>query len=436
MKAAGETGHLADPSDAPAASNPPFKHVSRVAIVDDDLRVQVGLSAVLQDMGIDTESWPEGFTPMLLAEFDPDLILLDVQLDTTDAFAILRSRIPPSFRGVVSIVSAMGTDVVMDIMLLGERRGLRMGMPVLKPFSREDVSDLVEAADELLERRSIGQSALTAQNVGPIGPDVRLRRALDEHLLEVWYQPKFEVATGLIAGAEALIRARMPDDTIISPFTLFREASRDDMIEVTDHVLAHVIMDSETLAAVGFGHKLSVNIPVSYLVQGDPCRLVREARKDPRWPGLIFEITEDEALKDVLDVQMIATQCTLYSVVLSIDDFGAAYSSLSRLRDLPFKELKLDRSFVHQCSSDSTRRSICASVLALGAALGVNTVAEGVEDEADLRVLSDLGCDQVQGFLFARPMPLAELVRFIRDRRNHPAGHLGLAGSLPAPTAD
>ena len=170
MEAVGEAGHSTGPSDASAASDPRFKHVRRVAIVDDDLRVQVGLSAVLQDMGIDTKSWPEGFTPLLLAEFDPDLILLDVQLDTTDAFAILRSRIPASFRGVVSIVSAMGTDIVMDIMLLGERMGLRMGMPVLKPFSRDDVSDLVVAADELLERRSIGQSALTALNVVPTGP--------------------------------------------------------------------------------------------------------------------------------------------------------------------------------------------------------------------------------------------------------------------------
>ena len=225
----------------------------------------------------------------------------------------------------------------------------------------------------------------------------------------------------------------MPDDAIISPIVLFRDASRDDMIEVTDHVLTRVIRDSQALAKVGFDHKLSVNIPISYLVQGDPCRLVREAKKDPRWPGLIFEITEDEALKDVLDVQMIATQCTLYSVVLSIDDFGAAYSSLSRLRDLPFKELKLDRSFVHQCSSDSTRRSICASVLALGAALGVNTVAEGVEDEADLRVLSELGCDQVQGFLFAKPMPLAELLRFIQGRREGSPRPLSLAGLMPAP---
>ena len=378
-----------------------FNHIRRAAVVDDNLQVQTALANFLQDMQIEAEVWPNGVPPSQLDIFDPDLIILDVALGVSDAFAILRSQIPPSYRGVVSIVSGKGIDVVMDVMLLGERLGFRMGKPTLKPFNSEDIWDLVSAADELLERRSIGEWAMGEQAAAPASRDLRLRQALDEGLLEVWYQPKLEVATGLVAGAEALIRARAPDGEIITPYILLRDAAKEDMLRLTDYVLTKVVKDSGPLASLGFSKKLSVNVPASYLMQDDPCRIVRKAKILSHWPGLIFEITEDEALHDVVDVQMIATQLKLYSVSLSIDDFGAAYSSLSRLRDLPFTELKLDRSFVHHCSTDSKRRSICASVLALGAELGLNTVAEGVEDVADMHVLSELGCDQVQGYIFA-----------------------------------
>ena len=398
-----------------------FRHVRRAAVIEDDPVMQLLLSDILQDLSIEVVLWPEGITPNLFQSFEPDLILLDIKLGVSDAFTILRSGIPPSYRGVVSIVSAMGIDAVMDAMLLGERRGLRLGAPVLKPFGTQDIMDLVSQADELLERRSIGEWALIEQEATPIGQDLRLRQALDEGLLEVWYQPKMDVATGFTAGAEALIRAHATNGEIIGPYVLLRDAAKDELLELTDFLLTIVVRHGRALAARGFQKKLSVNVPASYICQSDPCRVVREASKAPDWPGLIFEITEDEALHYIVDAQLIATQLKLYSVSLSIDDFGIAYSSLSRLRDLPFTELKLDRSFVHDCATDSTRRSICASVLALGAELGVTTVAEGVESEAEMAFLAGLGCNQVQGYLFAKPMPFSDLLDFVQSPRSRRA---------------
>ena len=400
------------------------RHIRRVAIVDDDPCISTIIALMLRESDIQTEVWPTGISPSLLGEFDPDLILLDIQLGVSDAFTVLRSQIPPTYRGVVSIVSGQGIDVVMDVMLLGERLGLRMGAPALKPFGLEDLRELVSAADELLERRTIGEWAVSRHSAATPSQDVRLRQALDEDLLEVWYQPKFLAASGLLAGAEALIRARTADGAIVSPGLLLRDAAKQDLLDLTDTILSQAIAHGEALGSIGFKQRLSVNIPSSYLFEGDPCRLLRQASQRPGWPGLIFEITEDEALSNVIEAQMIATQLRLYSVSLSIDDFGSAYSSLARLRDLPFTELKLDRGFVHNCSADSTRRSICANVLALGAELGVTTVAEGVEDQADLQFLNELGFDQVQGFLLAKPMPFARLLEFVRG---YAPGHAFLA---------
>lgn len=108
-----------------------------------------------------------------------------------------------------------------------------------------------------------------------------------------------------------------------------------------------------------------------------------------------------------------ALQLRLYAVDLSTDDFGAGYSSLARLRDLPFSELKLDRGFVDGCASDSRKLAIGKSAVTLGAALGCTTVAEGIETEEDLVALRDLGCQLVQGFRFAGPMTFEALKLFL-----------------------
>lgn len=132
---------------------------------------------------------------------------------------------------------------------------------------------------------------------------------------------------------------------------------------------------------------------------------------DPRFPGLFVEVTEDEAAREAEWLREIATQLKLIDVRLSIDDFGAGYSSFSRLRDLPCAELKPDRSFVTDCSLDSGKQSLCSAVIELAHGFGVSVCAEGVENITDLRTLIELRCDVAQGFLFAKPMHADALIQ-------------------------
>ena len=127
-------------------------------------------------------------------------------------------------------------------------------------------------------------------------------------------------------------------------------------------------------------------------------------------PRLIVEVTEDELITDLRAAQEIATQLKLYDVDISIDDFGAGYSSFASLRNLPFSEIKLDKSFVIGSGSDEKLRAFCAATAALARQLEIQSVAEGIETAADLAAVEEAGFDMGQGYYFARPMPLAGFV--------------------------
>ena len=373
----------------------------------------MALSTLLAEFELEVEACSGPTLAAVLASFVPELVVLDIKLEMTDAFTLMRTQIPHDFRGVVSIMSGLGLEFITDVMLFGEKMGLTIGPPLLKPISHNDVHHVVRAADQLFERRTILALGKGQSTAALTGTPLRLRQALDAGMLEVWYQPKFDLHGGHVAGAEALIRGRRPDGTVVTPYELLMDATRQDKVDLTEFILSTAVDHVRVLGSSGFRKRLSFNVPISYLLQSDPVRQVRQASAEPWWPGMVFEITEDEVLGDIDQLQAVATQLRLYDIVLSIDDFGAAYSSLERLRDLPFAELKLDRSFVRGCAVDSTKGSICRSVIALGAELGVTTVAEGVEDGDDLGMVTELGCDQVQGFLFAKPMPFAEFCEFV-----------------------
>jgi EAL domain-containing protein (putative c-di-GMP-specific phosphodiesterase class I) len=145
--------------------------------------------------------------------------------------------------------------------------------------------------------------------------------------------------------------------------------------------------------------------------------LIREHRpKSEKWPGLILEVTEGEVVKDVALVHEIATQLRIYGVTFAIDDFGEGFSSFARLRELPFAELKLDRSFVKNCATDARNAGICQAVIDLAHHFGAVAVAEGLENAADLQAVHRMGCDLGQGFFVARPMPKPDFVSTLRDR--------------------
>jgi EAL domain-containing protein (putative c-di-GMP-specific phosphodiesterase class I) len=246
---------------------------------------------------------------------------------------------------------------------------------------------------------------------GPVG----LADILDRGWLELFYQPKIELKTKRLVGAEGLVRARHPTQGLLSPGVFLPGASESDMLRLTERVIITALQDWQACAAAGIPLKLSVNVPVSALVKLPIAGILRQWRpRTSTWPGLIMEVTEDEIIHDLKIANEVADALREFNCTLALDDFGAGYSSLARLRQLPFSELKIDRSYVINCHVDRVNAGLCETIVELARRFGLKTVAEGIETPHESHKLQGIGCDIGQGYLFGKPMPKAQLIGIIR----------------------
>ncbi len=236
-----------------------------------------------------------------------------------------------------------------------------------------------------------------------------LRHAMEQHEgLSLHYQPKIDGRNGRITGVEALLRWRHPARGMVSPAVFVPVAERFGLIGqlgqwVTDEACRQV----RAWIDAGLYMQVAINLSVHQLRQTDLVDKVQQSLHRHHVPPelVTFEVTESAAMEDAQASLRIFDRLAQIRVSLSIDDFGTGYSSLSHLRKLPAKQLKIDRSFVQDVDRESDAKAIVRAVIKLSHALGMEVVAEGVETEAQQLILQRMGCDQLQGFLYARPMP-------------------------------
>jgi EAL domain-containing protein (putative c-di-GMP-specific phosphodiesterase class I) len=219
------------------------------------------------------------------------------------------------------------------------------------------------------------------------------------------------------SGVEGLARVRHPKHGVLAPAAFLPDAGNEALIALTEWALIKANRDWKLFAAADIVTKQAINLPVCALLKSSIAAILREEKpKDSRWPGIILEVTEDEVLRDVGLAHEAATQLSIYGATLAIDDFGAGYSSLARLKELPFAEIKLDRSFVTNCATDSLNKGLCQTIIDLAHHFGSLAVAEGVETAADMQALHEMGCDLAQGYVLAKPMPRDDLIAFLKSR--------------------
>jgi EAL domain-containing protein (putative c-di-GMP-specific phosphodiesterase class I) len=247
---------------------------------------------------------------------------------------------------------------------------------------------------------------------------VTLALALKRNWLELFYQPKVTLRDARIVGAEGLIRVRHPARGVLTPNLFLPGAGEAEMLALTERVILAALRDWEIVASAGAAHvTLAVNVPAFAFARLPVAKMVRDARpKSAEWPGLILEVTEDQVVNNLQMANEVARELEEQKCSLAIDDFGAGYSSLSRLRELPFSELKIDRAYVTNCHRDQVSAGMLESIIALARRSGLKTVAEGIETAHESHKLQALGCAVGQGFLFARPMPKDEFVARVGTR--------------------
>jgi diguanylate cyclase len=234
-----------------------------------------------------------------------------------------------------------------------------------------------------------------------------LRRAMARGQFELYYQPKIDAPSGEITGAEALIRWHHPQRGLINPEVFIPMAERFGLIGALGlWVIDEACRQAGLWRDEGLRMRVAINLSPYQLrdpeLAGHIAAALKKHRINPKL--LTCEITESVAMQDSASTMKFFAALAAVGVHISIDDFGTGYSSLSYLRKLPAEELKIDRSFVLDLETSSDARAVVDAVVKLGQALHLKVVAEGVETEGQNQILRSLGCNELQGYLFARPM--------------------------------
>jgi diguanylate cyclase (GGDEF)-like protein len=252
-----------------------------------------------------------------------------------------------------------------------------------------------------------------------------LRRGLAEGQIEVWYQPQLDAVTMEVAGLEALVRWRHPEQGILSPVSFLPAARRAGLMARLSEVVArHAVDDLLERRRAGIDVRVAINCAPPELLGPSflPMLYSLLSEQDVPVDQLVLEVTEDSFLADPQHTRDILLTLRSHGVQVSIDDYGTGFSSLAYLRNLPVQELKVDRALIGNVATDPRSRMIVASTIQLAHALGMRIVAEGVENADDLAELVTMGIDAVQGYYLARPMPRDELNAWVRSRAlpDHP----------------
>lgn len=324
------------------------------------------------------------------------------------------------------------------------------------PGHAVDPSSLMQCADVAMyaaKKARTGyqtfSSAQSTTNPRRLALTSELRRGIEKDQLQLHYQPKIDLHTGRIDGAEALVRWQHPSEGLVPPGEFIPLAEHAGLMRpMSLWVLRAALAQHQSWRRDGHAVGVSVNLGASDL--GDCefidmlAEIVEGSKSEHGW--LTVEITESAMMADPALARDALERLHGVGARASIDDFGTGYSSLAYLKDLPVDELKIDRSFLKNLTSGGPSLSIVRTIVELGHNLGLEVVAEGVEDSATAELLKGLGCDLTQGFYYSRPLPPDDFLRWLvaqpepldltsRHDRRRPHGRIrrGVDGATPAP---
>lgn len=295
------------------------------------------------------------------------------------------------------------------------------------PGDGQDVDALLQAGDTAMYRaKAAGGANFQFYKLGmhlsasrTLQLENALRWALERHELELHYQPQIDLKTGRVTGCEALLRWKRPELGMVSPAEFIPIAEASGLIlPIGEWVLRTAVAQSRAWQGAGQPPSvMAVNISAVQFRQTQFPELVRAVLDEAGLEAgrLELELTESVVSADPEGAIRIMEQLDQLGVQLSVDDFGTGYSSLSYLKRFPIDKLKIDQSFVRDLGSDPGNALIVSGVIALARSLGLRTIAEGVETAEQVATLTREGCDEVQGYWHARPMPADQYERWLRD---------------------
>lgn len=393
------------------------KLANTTILVVDDERFVLGMAArVLNNMGIKNvllaNTGQEALEIIDTTDTNIDLALIDLNMPDMDGVDLIRSFEQKKFKGQLLIFSGEDEQTINMAESLARARSLCVLGSLSKPLQPDTLHDLIKNRPSHLPP----QKAFN-KNAANISAEM-LEAAIAARELEPWFQPKIDIATQKPTGVEALARWPNSAQGPVYPDQFIPVAEKHNLISSLTFLITE-----KTSEYIKSWHQQGINLGVAVNVSmgslddlSFPKKLEEHIIKGGALSGNFqLEITESQLMQNIVVPLDVLLRLRLKKIKLSIDDFGTGHSNLSQLRDLPFDEFKLDRSYVQGALHDKRVRAILESSVDMAKKLGMSVVAEGIETKQDWETAKELGCDVAQGWLLAKAMPGSEVVDWLRS---------------------
>jgi EAL domain-containing protein (putative c-di-GMP-specific phosphodiesterase class I)/CheY-like chemotaxis protein len=384
-----------------------------VLAVDDQRFQRRVLASQLRQLGAtEVLEADDGIEALALIDAHPNdiaLIVTDIDMPSMDGLALLRQigkRIP---HVPIVVHSALDGQLLRSVEAMSRAFKVNLLATISKPATEESLAAAIEHARIAVTGSRPGRALQFDSDA--------LSLALHGNQLEPWFQPKVRLTDGMPSGAEVLMRWRHPDHGILLPGAFIESLENSPLLRPSTLMLS--ARAAQVLGAARTDAAFTLGINVSPRLLGDPdfastlANTIIDRGGAPE--NITLEVTERTIASCEGSALENLTRLRMRGFGLSIDDFGTGYSSLAQLTQAPFSELKVDQRFVSALGHDPRSEDLVRTTLDLAQRLGLYTVAEGVETEAQRQLLLEFGCEAAQGFLFAKPMPVFQWLSWMES---------------------
>jgi two-component system sensor histidine kinase/response regulator len=338
----------------------------------------------------------------------PDFLICDLSMAGMDGISFLRLIAEEEYQGGIIVLSSSDKSVMRAAENLVKAYGLNLLASLNKPFVATKMVQALNTQGNLLAKRPTfaKTTVLTLEE---------LHDGLNNHHIDIFFQPKVSIKNNHIKGVECLARWRHPSRGLLYPDAFINAIEEHRLIDAfTIEILRLSAAQLRIWNDQGHSFCLAVNISMDNLNQADLPeqfeKIVLEAGLQPS--QFVLELTESRLMANLTLSLEVLTRLRLKGFALSIDDFGTGFSTMENLKQLPFTELKIDRSFVNNAYNDEAAIAILNSSIQLGKIFHLNLVAEGVENQQDWDLIAQSGCDDIQGYFLTKPLPADEFLNW------------------------
>ncbi len=394
---------------------PDFARLITLVVEDHDFQRRY-LNSVLRVLNVGQVLEADGGSAALelIAGHPVDVIFLDLKMPGMDGVEFIRHLGQTGFKGSLVLASSLEAELVTAVERVAAAKGVSVLGRLEKPLKPDRTAQLLERH---LERAAPARQRRTTSEEAPSSQE--LHEALEQAQFVPWFQPKVRFVDQRLVGVEALARWQRPGHGLCGPGTFITAMEQDGRIDrLTEIITEAALRQSRAWLEAGLELCVSINLSPLSLVSSEWFErllgLVRDSGVSPRL--VTFEVTESALAGDPTEAIANLVRLRMNGFGLSVDDYGTGYSTLQKLSEFPFTELKIDRSFVAGVHADQRLQAIVDSSVQLAGRLQLTTTAEGVETVGEWSYLKSAGGDLCQGFLVGKPMPGDEILKWWPQR--------------------